>query len=203
MTDAQQKSRAHLELTLQTRTVMDFAVAGLGLQYGTVRLVRADDAWSTIGRALAAEISEGLADVARAVEHVGSTAVPGLLTKPIIDLAIAMRPGTAVDDVVGRMSRLGWIYRGDAGDEGGWIFVMEDSPWHRVAHAHGVEFGGSQWVQYLQFRDLLRRSAAARRIYEEAKQHLAQQHPDGRRRYTAGKDTTVQRLLLDIIDSTP
>jgi GrpB-like predicted nucleotidyltransferase (UPF0157 family) len=174
---------------------MDFAGAGLGLHYGTVRLVRADAGWASIARELAAEISAVLANVARAVEHVGSTAVPGLLAKPIIDLAVATRPGTAVDDVAEPMSRLGWIYRGDAGDDGGWVFVLEDSPWHRVAHAHGVEFGGSQWVQYLQFRELLRRSAAARRTYEETKQRLAQKYPDGRRRYTAGKDATVQHLL--------
>ncbi len=178
-----------------TSAEIDFAGAGLGLQYETVRLVRADPGWATIGRELAAHIRAALGDVARAVEHVGSTAVPGLLAKPIIDLAIAVPPGTAVDEMAEPMARLGWIYRGDAGDEGGWVFVLEDSPWHRVAHAHGVELGGSQWVRYLQFRDLLRRSAVARRTYEEVKQHLAAQHPDGRVRYTAGKDATVQRLL--------
>jgi GrpB-like predicted nucleotidyltransferase (UPF0157 family) len=175
--------------------VTDFADAGLGLQYGTVRLVRADERWATVAGELAAAIHAALADLAVGIEHVGSTAVPGLLAKPIIDLAVAIRPGTPLDDVAEPMSRLGWIYRGDAGGAGGWVFVMEDAPWHRVAHAHGVEFGGTQWVRYLQFRDLLRQSAAARRTYEEAKQRLAEQHPDGRQLYTAGKDPTVERLL--------
>lgn len=52
-----------------------------------------------------------------------------------------------------------------------------------------------QWLRYLQFRDLLRRSASARSTYEEAKQHLADQYPDGRQAYTTGKDGAVQRLL--------
>ena len=173
----------------------DFASAGLGLQYGTVRLVHAREGWAVIASELAAEINRVLSALVVGIEHVGSTAVPGLLAKPIIDLAVGIRPGAVLSEVTEAMSRLGWIYRGDAGDAGGWIFVFEDSPWHRVAHAHGVEFGGSQWVQYLRFRDLLLRSPVARRTYEEAKQHLAEQHPDGRQHYTAGKDPTVLRLL--------
>lgn len=179
----------------KTPGVIDFAAAGLGLQYGTVRLVRSDASWPTIARRLAADIAEALGDAAAGIEHIGSSAVPDMLAKPIIDLAVGVRREAAVTDVSRPMSGLGWIYRGDAGEEGGWVFVLEDAPWHRVAHAHGVEFGGSQWVRYLQFLDLLCSDAGARRTYEEAKQRLAQLHPDGRVGYTAGKDPTVQHLL--------
>jgi GrpB-like predicted nucleotidyltransferase (UPF0157 family) len=156
-----------------------------------------DPTWAVIARELADTIVEALDGDATAVEHIGSTAVPGLLAKPIIDLAIGVPSGVTVDDVADDMARIGWIYRGDAGDAGGWVFVLEDAPWHRVAHAHGVEFGGPQWTRYLQFRDLLRRSRAARRAYEETKQRLAKEHPDGRHLYTAGKDPTVERLLAE------
>ena len=175
--------------------VIDFAAAGLGLPYGTVRLVRADAEWANIARHLAAEISAVLGDVALDVEHIGSTAVPGLLAKPIVDLALALPQGTDVGKIAEPLSGLGWIYRGDMGDHGGWVFVLDDSPWHRVAHVHGVVSGGSQWVRYLQFRDLLRRSAAARKSYEDVKERLAALYHDARDRYTAGKDATVQLLL--------
>jgi GrpB-like predicted nucleotidyltransferase (UPF0157 family) len=175
--------------------VSDFTAAGLGLQYGTVRLVKTDDAWGEIGRELAAETARTLGDASTAVEHVGSTAVPGLLAKPIIDLAIAVPPGVTVDLVAERLSKAGWSYRGDAGDEGGWVFVLEDAPWHRVAHAHGVETGGPQWVRYIQFRELLRKSPTARATYEATKLRLAEQHPDGRKLYAAGKNAAVQGLL--------
>ena len=174
---------------------VDFAAVGLGLDHRCVRLVRTDERWVTIGRALALDIGDALADVATGVEHIGSTAVPGLLSKPIIDIAIAVPAGIDVDAIARPLSALGWIYRGDAGDEGGWVFVLEDAPWHRVAHAHGVETGGTQWVRYLQFRDLLRRSGSARAAYEETKLRLAEQHPDGREQYTVGKHATVERLL--------
>jgi GrpB-like predicted nucleotidyltransferase (UPF0157 family) len=188
---------------LQTWTVVDFAAAGLGLEYRTVRHVRADGAWAAIASELAAVIGVVLADLARGVEHIGSTAVPGLLAKPIVDLAIGLHSGVAVEDVAHRMSQLGWIYRGDAGDDGGWVFVMEDFPWHRVAHAHCVQFGGAQWVRYLEFRDLLRRSPEARKAYEDTKMRLAQQYPDGRAEYTAGKGPTVQRLRAEGADAVP
>jgi GrpB-like predicted nucleotidyltransferase (UPF0157 family) len=121
--------------------------------------------------------------------------VPGLLAKPIIDLAVGLRSGTALDAVEIPLSELGWIYRGDAGENGGWVFVLEDAPWRRVAHAHGVEFGGRQWVRYLRFRELLRRDEAARRAYEDTKSRLAERFPDGRAGYTEGKDLTVCALL--------
>ena len=175
--------------------MIDFAAHGLGVQYGTVALVRVDEQWAAVAEFLAVQIKTALVGVAQAVEHVGSTSVPRLLAKPIVDLAIGLSPATQLDVVRQGLSRLGWIYRGDAGDDGGWVFVMEDAPWHRVAHAHGVEFGGNQWVGYLQFRDLLRRDATARKTYEDVKLQLARRFPDGRKGYTAGKDPTVRKLL--------
>ena len=175
----------------------DFAAAGLGLRHGTVRLVRAKREWAAIADGLVTDLRSALPGVVAAVAHIGSTAVPGLLAKPVIDLAIAVRPDVGVEDVTRPMARLGWLYRGDAGRDGGWVFVLENRPWHRVAHAHGVESGGEQWLRYLQFRDVLRASADARRAYETTKRHLAEQHPDGRREYTAGKSGTVQHLLAN------
>ena len=175
--------------------MVDFAAAGLGLAYDAVRLVPAEAGWAALARELVAEITAALGATALGVEHIGSSSVPGLLAKPILDLAIGVPPGTEVDAVVEPMSRLGWIYRGDAGDAGGWVFVLEDAPWHRVAHAHGVEFGGRQWSRYLQFRELLLGSEPARAAYEATKLRLAAAHPDGREAYTSGKDATVERLL--------
>lgn len=174
---------------------MDWAAAGLGLQRGTLRLVCAEATWTDIADDIAKTLRFTLGGVAAAVEHVGSTAVPGFLAKPILDFAIGMRAGVAFQDIAEPMSDLGWIYRGDAGADGGLIFVLEDAPGRRVAHAHGVEHRGEQWNRYLQFRDVLRRSEAARGAYEHTKQLLAAQFPSGREQYTAGKTGTVLQLL--------
>lgn len=160
-----------------------------------MRLVPAKRQWAVVAEQLAAEIRSALPGLAAAVVHIGSTAIPGLLAKPVIDLAVAVPAEAAVEDVAGPMAYLGWLYRGDAGPNGGWTFVLDDAPGRRVAHAHAVEYCGEQWLRYLQFRELLRSNAAARQTYESMKRHLAEQHPHGRRDYTAGKAETVQQLL--------
>jgi GrpB-like predicted nucleotidyltransferase (UPF0157 family) len=162
-----------------------------------VRLLPADPRWIAIADELAADIRALLGGSVRAVEHIGSTSVPGLLAKPIVDLVLGVRPGPTVEEIADGLSRLRWIYRDDAGDAGGWVFVMEDAPWHRVAHAHGVEFGGPHWIRYLHLRDLLRQSVAARSTYEQTKERLVPEHPDGRHLYTAGKGPTVEALLAE------
>jgi GrpB-like predicted nucleotidyltransferase (UPF0157 family) len=174
---------------------VEFAGAGIRLQSGSLRLVRVDAAWAQLAEQIVRSLRAALGGVAEAVEHVGSTAVPGLVAKPILDFAIGVPAGVALEAVIDPTSRLGWIYRGDAGADGGWVFVLEDAPWNRVAHAHVVEHGGEQWQGYLQLRQVLRESSGARRAYEHTKQRLAAEFPNDRERYTAGKTRTVQRLL--------
>jgi GrpB-like predicted nucleotidyltransferase (UPF0157 family) len=187
-----------VSVVLREDRSVDFAAAGLGLQYGTVRLVKSEPSWVSLGLDLAVKTERALGELVEAIEHVGSTAVPGLIAKPVIDLALGVRPGVDVGELVDPITAAGWIYRGDAGEDGGWVFVLEDSPWHRVAHAHGVVFGDEPWQRYLLFRDLLRRDGAARTAYAEAKRQLAEQHRNDATSYTKGKTTAVEELLTSI-----
>lgn len=68
----------------------DLARLGLGLDYGTVRLCRAEQAWVRAGKNLRDQVASALPRHVIAVEHIGSSSVPGLLSKPIIDLAIGV-----------------------------------------------------------------------------------------------------------------
>lgn len=90
-------------------------------------------------------------------------------------------------EVQTRLEAAGWIYRGDARDEGGHVFVLESHPYRRIAHLHVVARGGTQWRNYLRFRDLLRADASARAQYEATKLLLAAAHPADREAYTLGK----------------
>ncbi len=167
---------------------------GLGLDQGTVLLREARPEWGGLARGLADAIREALGERAAEVEHIGSTAVPGLAAKPIIDLAAGVaRPSVAA--VRGPLEKLGYRYRGDAGDQGGLLFVLEVRPRHRVAHVHVVDPDGPQWQRYLAFRDLLRSDASARAKYTRLKRELARRHPHDRRAYTEGKERLVRELL--------
>ena len=175
---------------------MDTLVAaGLGLDYGEVALVESREEWLALGAALTQNVAQTLDGHDLFIEHVGSTAVPGLLAKPILDLAIGAatepRPGLFEDE----LGEIGWEYRGDAGESGGLVFVREARPLHRVAHIHVVRHAGPQWRNYLAFRDLLRSDPQARAAYESTKRSLLAAFPLDRKAYQAGKETTVEALL--------
>lgn len=175
---------------------MDFlTTAGLGLDYDAIRLDRTTDAWLAAGAELRNQVAEALDGLVTEVEVIGSSSVLGLLAKPIIDVAVGLDATQSISPVTARLQAEGWIYRGDAGSDGGHVFVRETRPWHRVAHLHVVEHNGSQWRNYLSFRDLLRRSPEARERYEAVKLALAGRQPTDRRAYTSGKTEVVTSLL--------
>jgi GrpB-like predicted nucleotidyltransferase (UPF0157 family) len=168
--------------------------AVLGLAYGKVRLVDGDPGWPGAFERLSDALRLALGSRVSQIEHVGSTAVPGLTSKPILDVAIGLTVTTDPTQVIMILEPLGWIYRGDKGDAG-LLLVLEDRPAHRVAHAHVVRYRDTRWRQYLAFRERLRRDPVARDAYAELKLHLAQRFADDRRAYTAAKDDFITELL--------
>jgi GrpB-like predicted nucleotidyltransferase (UPF0157 family) len=168
---------------------------GLGQDYRSMTLGRTTEAWLAAGEELRAHVAGLLEGVVTEVAVIGSSSVLGLLAKPILDLAVGVTVDEPLSPIVTRLEADGWIYRGDAGADGGHVFVLEARPWHRVAHLHVVEYDGRSWRDYLRLRDLLRRSPDARRRYEGVKADLAHQDPVDRKAYTQGKSDVVASLL--------
>lgn len=175
--------------------------AGLGLDYHALRLERTTEGWVAAGSSLRNEVSAAVSADAACVEQVGSSSVVGLLAKPIVDLAVGLSTDHDVAAVQRRLEAAGWIYRGDAGDHGGQVFVLEAGSGFRVAHVHVVPHDGTQWRNYLSLRDLLRQSPAARQRYEDLKLALVAAHLDDREAYTEGKTEIVGALLREADDS--
>lgn len=155
------------------------------------------EGWLTAGSALRSAVTAVLGVDARGVEQIGSSSVVGLLAKPIIDLAVGVSKADDVDAVRRKLEGAGWIYRGDAGEHGGLVFVLEARPWFRVAHLHVVEHRGRQWLDYLRLRDLLRESPHACARYEAVKLELIEGLGRDRKAYTEAKTDIVQALLRD------
>ena len=133
------------------------------------------------------------------VEHVGSTAVPGLAAKPIIDLMASVRD---LDETV--------MQAGDVLAADGWCYVppeLDNHPYrrffikpdeagqHRIAHLHLIQAGHPRWAEQLAFRDALRRDGELARQYGELKKQLAERHADDREAYTAAKAEFVANAL--------
>jgi GrpB-like predicted nucleotidyltransferase (UPF0157 family) len=121
--------------------------------------------------------------------------VPGLAAKPIIDIAIGVQGEMRIDRIIRVLEPLGWIYRGDAADDGGHVFVFDDRPDHRIAHLHVVSTDDPQWLRYLAFRDRLRRDPVARAEYDALKRRLANQFPEDRKAYTAAKESFIRHMV--------
>jgi len=133
-----------------------------------VRLVAYDPHWPVLFRQ-EAELLRGALPVRRdAIEHIGSTAVPGMPAKPTIDIMIgvaALPPGT---DIEHALSARGYESLGEAGVPDRLHFRLRDG--RRSFNIHVVERGGRHWRSNIAFRDYLRSDADARAQYAEAKQ---------------------------------
>lgn len=169
--------------------------AGLGLDYDDLRLARTIEGWVVAGACLRDRVDAILGPDAADVQQIGSSSVLGLLAKPIVDLAAGIAEHHDLARIQAKLENAGWIYRGDAGEDGGHVFVLETRPWHRIAHLHVVDAHARQWSDYLRLRDLLHRNPDARRAYEAVKVQLVEEFAEDRKQYTKGKSAIVQSLL--------
>ena len=169
--------------------------AGLGLDRRDVRLVESDPRWTEVYAQLAVELQPLISIEAIAIDHVGSTSVPGLIAKPILDVAIGLRPGDDGVTIVPTLEAVGFEFRGDQGDQGGLLFVLNAKSDYRVAHLHVVEHGDRRWARYLAFRDRLRADPVARDRYSRLKRLLCEQFPKDRPSYTRAKASFVDEIL--------
>jgi GrpB-like predicted nucleotidyltransferase (UPF0157 family) len=170
----------------------------IGLQRHTVQMVEHRPDWAELYAAEARELRLAAGELAEDIQHVGSTAVPGLPAKPIIDVAIATRSRAVIPLLSARLVSCGYIDRGDGGQNGGWLLVKESKPDIRTFHMHLVETSDPQWRNYLAFRDALRKDAVLRDRYAALKRGLAGQFADNRKSYTKAKHDFIQGVLKEL-----
>jgi GrpB-like predicted nucleotidyltransferase (UPF0157 family) len=140
----------------------------------TVELREYDPTWAELFESERQVLAGIFGGGAVAIEHVGSTSVPGLSAKPIVDVLIGLRQLALTDAQIEAMGGLGYEYLGDHGLPGRLFFKKEP----RTHHVHVVEHGGPHWERQLVFRDALRSDPEERRRYDAFKRRLAAEgHP--------------------------
>jgi GrpB-like predicted nucleotidyltransferase (UPF0157 family) len=154
-----------------------------------VELVDHDPAWALLFE----EERDRLAGVfdgrALGIEHIGSTSVPDLCAKPIVDVLVGLEELELTDEQIAAMERLGYEYLGEHGLPGRLFFRKH--PW--THHVHVVRHGGEHWERQLVFRDTLRSDPDERRRYDEFKRRLAAEgHP--REAYTELKTPFIREV---------
>jgi GrpB-like predicted nucleotidyltransferase (UPF0157 family) len=170
------------------RLAAAFTRAHLGLRRGVVELAPASDAWARVFQEVHAVLIATAPASVIAIEHIGSTSVPGLDAKAILDIGIAVLPGTELSSLDDWLVGLGMLLRGDADavrpDR---MYGYEFESMVRLANVHVLEHRSEDWRRYLAFRDHLRAHPAERDAYAALKRSLAAQHPSDRLAYIDGK----------------
>lgn len=127
------------------------------------------------------------------IEHVGSTAVPGLAAKPVLDLMAPVHSLARSHDAIAAVAAAGYLYHPYQGDRMHWF--CKPSPEHRTHHLHLVQRDSALWAERLAFRDALRRDASLASAYGQLKRQLAAQLGPDREAYTEAKGPFIQAVL--------
>ena len=152
-----------------------------------------DPAWPTRFAELGHDLRAGLGAVALRIDHIGSTSVPGLAAKPIIDVQVSVADFEPLAAYRLPLEQLGYVYRADNPERTKRYF--REPPGRRRTHVH-VRRAGSfseQWA--LLFRDYLRAHAEVAAEYAAVKQRLALRFRDDRRAYVDAKGPVLWEII--------
>lgn len=166
----------------------------LGLPRGTVKLHDHDPAWREAFSISARELRSIIGDRIERIEHVGSTAIPGLPAKPILDVIVVVRDLERADGLIPKIQSLGYEFKPDDPHDGR-LFFVRGSESSRTHHLAVVEAGSETVAEYVEFRDALLANPKLATEYAELKLELAMKYADDRDAYTAKKAAFVESVL--------
>lgn len=160
-----------------------------------IEIVPYDSAWPARFESDRSRLTQ-LFNELKEIEHIGSTAVPGLLAKPVIDLMAAVASMDAADQLLPKLCQNGYVtsaeFNATLGDRR-WLMLHANG--HRTHHLHLVLPNSTHWHDAIRFRDLLRANQTLATEYAALKQSLAQSLAMDREAYTHAKGEFIQRAL--------
>jgi GrpB-like predicted nucleotidyltransferase (UPF0157 family) len=164
----------------------------LGVAQGQVRLVEPTSRWPSLFEEEARRLRTALGTFRAVVEHCGSTSIPGVPAKPILDIVVGIPAPIDVAPIRTALAPIGYEHATWAGVPGHEVFGKGDPRTHLV---HVVPLQGPAWDRMLRFRDALRRDASLAAEYGDLKRQLAARYPSNRSAYTDAKTDLVERVL--------
>jgi GrpB-like predicted nucleotidyltransferase (UPF0157 family) len=163
-----------------------------------LRIVPYDPQWTAEFEAERDRIAQALGTLALRIDHHGSTSVPGLAAKPIIDVQISVERLHPIDSYTAPLAALGYVHVPHA-DDAACPFFHRPSIWPHTHHVHVVEFGGVEERRTLAFRDYLRDHADVAGQYAALKRDLVVRHDavsfSSREAYAAAKTGFVEDVI--------
>ncbi|MGB3193363.1 MAG: GrpB family protein [Limnoraphis sp.] len=134
------------------------------------------------------------------IHHIGSTSIPDIYAKPIIDLLVVVKDITKVDEKNAEMESFGYTIMGELGIIGRRYFRKDNSAGIRTHHVHVFAVGSTEIKRHLAFRDYLITHLEEAQQYSVLKQELAAKYPDNIEGYMDGKDSFIKEVEKKAIE---
>ena len=169
----------------------------------TIEIIDHDPGWAEAFAAISGAVKAALGPLALRIEHVGSTSVPGLGAKPIIDLDVVIESPALLPPVVEALAALGYSHKGDLGIPGREAFGREGGAVPRdgservwpAHHLYVCARGSRELHRHVRFRDHIRTHPGTATQYDSLKRTLAQRHPHDIEAYIEGKSAFIEGIL--------
>jgi len=159
-----------------------------------IQMVPHNPEWRQAFRQEAEQIAAALDEDVVTVHHMGSTAIPGIYAKPVLDMLLVVRSVEALDEKQSEIEALGYEARGEYGIPGRRFYRRDNSQGDRTHQVHAFEVGSPQITRHLAFRDYMIAHPKAAQEYSDLKRELAAKHPSDIEAYMDGKDAFIQEI---------
>jgi GrpB-like predicted nucleotidyltransferase (UPF0157 family) len=172
----------------------------LGIKRGTVKLVSHNPEWERLFEEEKQLLKNTFGDTIIAIEHIGSTAIPGIPAKPIIDINIGVQSLEIARNMKEKFEAIKYEHRpfkpGHTKEDLKWQELYVKGPeTKRTHHAHVTAHNNNYWKNDLLFRDHLRKNPLRAKQYADLKKKLAKQHANNRTTYTKNKEEFILETL--------
>ncbi|MFX1537868.1 MAG: GrpB family protein [Promethearchaeota archaeon] len=164
----------------------------IGLKRGIVKLSPYSSKWVEVYSKEKLQLETVIGDHVLEIQHIGSTSIPGMIAKPIIDIAVAVHDFREAFKCVELLKDLEYEYKGEFGIPKRHFFVKGNP---RIFHLHMLEISSQEWKNHQFFRDFLIQHPNKAEEYAELKILLARQFSTDRDAYTEGKASFIEKIL--------
>jgi len=168
----------------------------IGLDRKIVKLSQFCPEWIKLYKDEEKKLEKAIGSLVVDIKHIGSTSIPGICAKPIIDILVGVDSMKTADKTIGIMEKSGYQFKGEAGIPGRYFFVKgtEDK---RTHHLHMIVHNSERWGNYLLFRECLLNNKTIRDEYCKLKIKSAKKYEHDRELYTESKSNFIQKTLVN------
>ena len=168
----------------------------MGLSVGRVRLEKYNPKWKEEFNKEKENLIYLFGNVAKKIEHIGSTAVVGISAKPIIDIAVGLQNLHDFEEVREKFtSNINYSIKENSQE--GEILIRKGPEENRTHFIHVMEIESQRYKDTIRYRDILNSRSEVLKEYEKLKKKLAKEYPNDRKMYTKLKSEFIKKVLND------